>query len=89
MENFLLPVFELLASQLFGKSEKQLTSTDCRPTDNQQFTDRSLTDHRQITDSRLKKKYYTETYDKITGKTKVSNMIHDEKGITSFAFNPL
>ena len=33
-----------------GNCEEQLTSTDCRPTDNQQFTDRSPTGHRQVTD---------------------------------------
>ena len=64
--------YYLLSSQYIGKSEEQLTSYDCRPTVGRQITNSLPTGHRQTTDSRLKKKYYTETYDKITGKTKVS-----------------
>ena len=37
-----------------GNCEEQLTSTDCRPTDNQQFTDRSPTGYQQVADSRQK-----------------------------------
>ena len=33
---------------IFGNCEEQLTSTDCRPTDNQQFTDRLPTGCRQL-----------------------------------------
>ena len=50
-------------NEIRGKSEEQLTSTDCRSTDNQQFT-------RRIADSRLEKKYLTEPLTKPLGKQK-------------------
>ena len=37
-----------------GNCEEQLTSTDCRPTDNQQVTDRSPTGYQQVAESRQK-----------------------------------
>ena len=49
----------------FGNCEEQLTSTDCRPTDNQrQVTNRLLT----VGKNTREKKYSTETYVK-TNKT--------------------
>ena len=52
-------------NEIRGKSEEQLTSTDCRSTDNQQFT-------RRVADSRLEKKYLTETFDKTPWKAKAT-----------------
>ena len=65
-----------------GNCEEQLTSTDCRPTDNQQFTNRSPTGYLQVADSRQKysreKKYSTETYVK-TNKTYQKRRTKSEK----------